>query len=61
VPRRSPAPAATQRAHRLPVGRFWRPEEFAELAEAGRAAGMPRVAAGPLVRSSYRARELGNW
>jgi len=42
----------------LPVERFWRPEEFAELEEAGCAAGIGRVAAGPLMRSSYRAREL---
>jgi lipoic acid synthetase len=41
----------------LPVERWWRPEEFAALGEAGRAAGIPRVTAGPLVRSSYRARE----
>jgi lipoic acid synthetase len=44
----------------LPVERYWRPEEFAALAAAGRAAGIQRVAAGPLVRSSYKARELGN-
>ncbi len=42
----------------LPVERFWRPEEFDALEEAGRAAGIARVKAGPLVRSSYRAREL---
>lgn len=42
----------------LPVERFWRPEEFAAIEEAGRAAGIARVQAGPLVRSSYRAREL---
>ncbi len=42
----------------LPVERYWLPEEFAALEEAGRAAGIARVAAGPLVRSSYRARRL---
>jgi lipoic acid synthetase len=41
----------------LPVERYWHPEEFAELEEAGRAAGIAQVTAGPLVRSSYRARE----
>jgi len=41
----------------LPVDRYWLPEEFAALEEAGRAAGIAQVAAGPLVRSSYRARE----
>jgi len=42
----------------LPVERFRRPEEFAALEEAGRAAGIARVTAGPLVRSSYRARHV---
>ena len=41
----------------LPVERYWHPEEFAALEQAGRAAGIARVTAGPLVRSSYRARE----
>jgi lipoic acid synthetase len=41
----------------LAVERYWRPEEFAGLEQAGRAAGIARVTAGPLVRSSYRARE----
>lgn len=41
----------------LPVERYWRPEEFAALEVAGRAAGVAQVTAGPLVRSSYRARE----
>jgi len=41
----------------LPVERYWLPEEFDALAAAGRAAGLGRVTAGPLVRSSYRARE----
>ena len=37
--------------------RYWFPEEFGALEEAGRAAGIAQVTAGPLVRSSYRARE----
>ena len=41
----------------LPVARYWHPEEFEALAAAGRGAGLGRVTAGPLVRSSYRARE----
>ncbi|HEY5999475.1 MAG TPA: lipoyl synthase [bacterium] len=46
------------RATSLPVERYLAPTEFAALADAGRAAGIARVAAAPLVRSSYRAREL---
>ena len=38
------------------VARYWRPEEFAELEEAGAALGL-EVFAGPFVRSSYRAEE----
>ncbi len=41
----------------VPVARFVAPEEFAELAEAGRQMGFRRVIAGPLVRSSYHAAE----
>ncbi|MDO9171711.1 MAG: lipoyl synthase, partial [bacterium] len=40
-----------------PVLRFYAPEEFAELARAGRDLGLGWVEAGPLVRSSYHARE----
>jgi lipoic acid synthetase len=40
----------------VPVERFWHPDEFAELEEAGRALGL-EVFAGPFVRSSYRAEE----
>ena len=47
----SPSPA------HLPVARFVPPEEFAELAEAGRRMGFRCVIAGPLVRSSYHAAE----
>jgi lipoic acid synthetase len=39
----------------LPVARYYRPEEFEELAAAGRRLGFRHVEAGPLVRSSYRA------
>jgi len=40
----------------LPVARWYRPEEFAELAALGRELGFAHVEAGPLVRSSYHAR-----
>jgi lipoyl synthase len=46
-------PSATH----LPVARWWAPEEFAALAEAGRALGIPQVVASPLTRSSYHARQ----
>jgi lipoyl synthase len=39
----------------LPVERFYRPEEFEELARIGRSIGFGHVEAGPLVRSSYKA------
>jgi lipoic acid synthetase len=39
----------------LPVERFYRPEEFDELAAIGREIGLAHVEAGPLVRSSYKA------
>lgn len=41
-----------------PVQRFVTPEEFTELEQRGRAEGLQRVLAGPLVRSSYRAAEI---
>lgn len=44
------------RAH-LPVERYVPPEEFAALAREGMAMGLQHVEAGPLVRSSYHARE----
>jgi len=43
-------------ARRLPVERWWTPDEFARLAVEGRAMGFAVVEAGPLVRSSYHAR-----
>jgi lipoic acid synthetase len=39
----------------LPIERYWRPEEFAELRDAGMAMGYRHVESGPLVRSSYHA------
>ena len=41
---------------RLPVERYYTPEEFRLIQEAGEAMGFLRVEAGPLVRSSYHAR-----
>jgi lipoyl synthase len=41
----------------LPVARYYHPDEFAVLAEAGRAMGYAHVEAGPLVRSSYHAKK----
>lgn len=43
-------------AKRLPVDRWWTPDEFALLREEGRAMGFALVESGPLVRSSYHAR-----
>jgi lipoic acid synthetase len=44
------------RAH-LPIERYVPPEDFASLAREGEAMGLKHVEAGPLVRSSYHARE----
>lgn len=41
-----------------PVVKFYRPEEFAELAACARELGFVSVAAGPFVRSSYNAVEV---
>jgi lipoic acid synthetase len=41
----------------LPIVRYVRPEEFAELRAAGREMGFAHVESGPLVRSSYHAAE----
>jgi lipoyl synthase len=41
----------------LPVTRYYHPDEFAALADAGRALGFAHVEAGPLVRSSYHAKK----
>jgi lipoic acid synthetase len=40
----------------LPVARWWRPEEFAELGAYAESLGFRHVEAGPLVRSSYHAK-----
>ena len=39
----------------LPVVRYWHPDEFKAVEEAGYALGFDHIAAGPLVRSSYHA------
>jgi lipoic acid synthetase len=39
----------------LPVARYWRPEEFEQLATVARGLGFAQVRSGPLVRSSYHA------
>ena len=43
-------------AGHLPVARWWRPEEFDRLRQAGLALGLTHVEASPLTRSSYHAR-----
>jgi lipoyl synthase len=44
-------------SHHLPVVRWWKPEEFQQVAAAGEAMGIPHVEASPLTRSSYHARQ----
>ena len=44
-------------AAHLPVAKYYHPDEFAALAEAGRALGFTHVESGPLVRSSYHAKK----
>ena len=41
----------------LPVARWWTPDELTELKRIGEAMGIGHVEAGPLVRSSYHARQ----
>jgi lipoic acid synthetase len=41
----------------LPVAKYYRPEEFAELADVARGLGFAHVESGPLVRSSYHAKQ----
>jgi len=43
-------------ARRLPIERYYTPEEFDRLRRRGEALGFLRVESGPLVRSSYHAR-----
>ncbi len=45
-------------AHHLPVDRFVTPEEFDSWKEKALAMGFTQVASGPLVRSSYHAKDL---
>ena len=47
---------APSRRH-LPIARYYHPEEFAELKEAGEEMGFAHIESGPLVRSSYHARQ----
>jgi len=47
-------------AAHLPVQRWWRPDEFEEIGEAGRAMGFLHVEASPLTRSSYHARQAAS-
>lgn len=44
-------------SNHLPVARWWKPAEFAEVKEAGESMGIPHVEASPLTRSSYHARQ----
>lgn len=46
-------------AQHLPIVRWWQPDEFSKLAEAGEEMGIRHVEAGPLVRSSYHASQIG--
>jgi lipoyl synthase len=41
----------------LPIDRYYSPDEFAELKKQGEAMGFSHVESGPLVRSSYHARD----
>jgi len=45
-------------AQHLSVARYVRPEEYSEYEDFARAAGIPAVAAGPFIRSSYRAGQV---
>jgi lipoic acid synthetase len=47
-------------AAHLPVARWWTPEELTALKVAGEAMGIGHVEAGPLVRSSYHARQAAD-
>jgi lipoic acid synthetase len=42
------------------VERYVPPEEFVELGELARSIGFKKVASGPLVRSSYHARDMAD-
>jgi lipoic acid synthetase len=47
-------------AAHLPVARWWHPDEFARLREAGEEMGFHHVEASPLTRSSYHARQAAS-
>lgn len=47
-------------AHSLPVERYYTPEEFLLFERRGREMGFKHVESGPLVRSSYHAKEQSN-
>jgi lipoic acid synthetase len=47
-------------ARHLPVARWWRPEEFEQMAAIGRALGLRHVEASPLTRSSYHAKQAAS-
>lgn len=47
-------------SNHLPVARWWTPAELAELKQVGEAMGIGHVEAGPLVRSSYHARQAAD-
>jgi lipoic acid synthetase len=47
-------------SNHLPVARWWTPEELTALKHAGEAMGIGHVEAGPLVRSSYHARQAAD-
>jgi lipoyl synthase len=44
-------------AHHLPVARWWTPDEFDALRQAGEQLGIAHVEASPLTRSSHHAKE----
>jgi len=45
-------------ADNLPVSRYWKPGEFGEIERMARGMGFDCVSAGPLVRSSYFAKDM---
>ena len=47
-------------SNHLPVARWWTPDELTALKHAGEAMGIAHVEAGPLVRSSYHARQAAD-
>ena len=47
-------------SNHLPVARWWTPDELTALKVAGEAMGIGHVEAGPLVRSSYHARQAAD-